>query len=308
MIELKQLTKHFEKFTALKNVDLKIETGTAFGLLGSNGAGKSTIMRLLSGIYRADSGEALIDGENVYDNVAVKQRVFFIDDETVQFSGYTLNKLKEYYKSYYPQFSDEIFDKLRRKLSLPLDKKIGNFSKGMKRQAIVIIGLASCTDYLFLDETFDGLDPTMRVIVKSMLVDAILDRKVTAIISSHNLREINELCDHAALLHNGRLVLSQDIDSLKGEFHKMQLVFRPDENGKEVEYTRDDIESIGIDVLHFEKTQRVYRIVAKGDEEILKAAFAAKRPLVLDVIPLTLEEVFIYELEVLGYDCSEINN
>ena len=212
MIELKGVSKRFDSFTALDNVDLTIETGTAFGLLGSNGAGKSTILRLLSGIYKQEGGEVLIDGSEVYSRPEVKERVFFINDETVQFGGYTLKSLKNFYKGFYPNFSEEIFEKLRETIKLPLDKKIDTFSKGMKRQAIVIIALACRTDYLLLDEAFDGLDPTMRIIVKRMLVDAMLDRKLTTVISSHNLKEINEVCDSVALIHHGKVLFSRDLD------------------------------------------------------------------------------------------------
>ena len=306
MIELKNTVKKFDSYTALDGVDLTIEKGTAFGLLGSNGAGKSTILRLLSGIYRPEGGEILIDGENVYDNVNAKQKVFFINDETVQFGNFTLKKLKEFYKGYYRNFSDEIFEKLRTRVNLPLDKKLNTFSKGMKRQAIVIIGLASQTDYLLLDEAFDGLDPTMRIIVKKMLVDAMLDRQLTTIISSHNLKEINELCDTAALLHQGKIIFSRDIDSIKGNIHKVQVVFPKDENGNAVEYSKEDFQ--GLEILHFERSQSIYYIIIKGDEDTIKAFFAPKKPMLLEIIPLTLEEIFIYELEVLGYDSSDINS
>lgn len=307
MIELKQTLKKFDDFTALNGVDLKIEKGTAYGLLGSNGAGKSTILRLLSGIYRQESGEVLIDGEPVYDNVKIKQKVFFIDDETVQFSAFTLKKLKDYYKSYYPNFSEVLFESLRAKVKLPLDKKIGDFSKGMKRQAIVIIGLACNTEYLLLDEAFDGLDPTMRIIVKHMLVDAMIDRQLTTIISSHNLKEINEVCDTAALLHEGKIIFSREIDSIKSNIHKVQIVFSKDKNGNTAEYTKEQLSEIGLEILHFERSLSIHYIIAKGDEDTLRAAFAPKNPVLLEIIPLTLEEIFIYELEVLGYDSNDIN-
>lgn len=226
MIELKNTVKKFDSYTALDGVSLSIEKGTAFGLLGSNGAGKSTILRLISGIYSPESGEVLVDGESVFDNVTAKEKVFFINDETVQFGSFTLLKLKNYYKNFYTSFSEEIFETLRKKTGLPLDKKINTFSKGMKRQAIVIIGLACRTDYLLLDEAFDGLDPTMRIIVKKMIVDAMLDRQLTTIISSHNLKEINEVCDKAALIHEGKIVFSRDIDDVKGSVHKIQVVLK----------------------------------------------------------------------------------
>lgn len=307
MIELKNTVKKFDDYTALDNIDLKIETGTAFGLLGSNGAGKSTILRLLSGIYSAEGGEILMDGEPVFDNVKNKQRVFFINDETVQFGNFTLEKLKNYYKGYYPNFSEEIFESLRKRVNLPLDRKITTFSKGMKRQAIVIIGLACCTDYLLLDEAFDGLDPTMRIIVKKMLVDAMIDRNLTTIISSHNLKEINELCDTACLIHSGKVVFSRDIDSVKGSIHKVQVVFPKNSDGTPVEYTKEHFAERGLDILSFERSQSIYYVIARGDEETVREAFTPEQPVLLEVIPLTLEEIFIYELEVLGYDSSDIN-
>ncbi|MBP5578188.1 MAG: ABC transporter ATP-binding protein [Ruminococcus sp.] len=305
MIELKNTVKKFDSFTALDGVDLSIEKGTAFGLIGSNGAGKSTILRLISGIYSPESGEVLIDGENVFDNVNAKQKVFFINDETVQFGSFTLNKLKSYYRNFYPSFSEEIFETLRKKTGLPLDKKISSFSKGMKRQAIVIIGLACCTEYLLLDEAFDGLDPTMRIIVKKMLVDAMLDRKLTTIISSHNLKEINELCDTAALLHNGKIIFSRDIDDVKGSVHKIQAVFNKNEDGTVPYFKKEDFAQEGIEVLHYEQSQSICFIIAKGDIETIKASLIPKHPMLTEVIPLTLEEIFIYELEVLGYDSSD---
>jgi len=307
MIELKNTVKKFDTFTALDGVDLKIEKGTAFGLLGSNGAGKSTILRLLSGIYSPDGGQVLVDGKSAYDNVETKQKVFFINDETVQFASFTLKGLKDYYKGYYPNFSEELFESLRKKVNLPLDKKISDFSKGMKRQAIVIIGLACRTDYLLLDEAFDGLDPTMRIIVKKMLVDAMLDRQLTTIISSHNLKEINEVCDSAALLHEGKIIFSREIDSIKSNIHKVQVVFPKNPDGSPADYTHEQFAKEGLDILHFERNQSIYYIIAKGDEDTLNAFFAPKKPLLLEVIPLTLEAVFIYELEVLGYDSSDIN-
>lgn len=307
MIELKQTLKKFDDYTALNKVDLKIEKGTAYGLLGSNGAGKSTILRLISGIYSPDGGDVLIDGEKVFDNVKIKQRVFFIDDETVQFSNFTLKKLKDYYKSYYPSFSEELFEQLREKVKLPLDKKIGDFSKGMKRQAVVITGLACKTDYLLLDEAFDGLDPTMRIIVKKMLVDAMLDRQLTTVISSHNLKEINEVCDTAALIHDGKIVFARDIDSLKSSVHKLQVVFSKDSGGASRTFTEADFADMGLDILHFEQNQSICYIIAKGEEDDIRNAIAPKNPMLIEVIPLSLEEIFIYELEGLGYDSNDIN-
>lgn len=296
MMQLKQTVKQFEDFKALDGVDLEIPKGTAFGLLGSNGAGKSTILRLFSGIYKPESGEVLIDDEPVYDNVQAKQKVFFINDETIQFSNFTLMQLKNFYKQFYPNFSEEIFKKLEDAIQLPLHKKISTFSKGMKRQAIVITGIACCTPYLLLDEAFDGLDPTMRIIVKRMLVDAMCERELTVVISSHNLKEINEMCDTAALLHHGKIIFNRQLDSLKGAVHKIQTAFQD----KTRIFSAQDFPDL--EILHFEKTQSIYHIIAKGSEEQIHNALAPWNPVLEDLIPLSLEEVFIYELEVLGYD------
>lgn len=293
MIELKGVSKHFDKEVALHQVDLKVQTGTTFGLLGSNGAGKSTILRLLAGIYGADTGEVKIDGDEVYEDPSVKQRVFFINDETIQWNGYTVTELKEYYKRFYRTFSEEVFERLSATIKIPLDKKMSRFSKGMKRQAIMMIGLACNTDYLLLDEAFDGLDPTMRIIVKRMLVDAMIDRKLTTIVSSHNLEEMNELCDAVALIHEGKLVFYRELDDAKRMICKVQIAF--DET-----VTQDTFKEF--QVIHFEQVGSVISLIIKGNTEEIKAKLQKRNPKILDIIPLTLEEIFIYEMEGLGYD------
>ena len=287
MIKLDNTIKKFEDFTALDGV----------GLLGSNGAGKSTILRLLSGVYSPDGGSVTIDGEDIFNNPEVKQKVFFVNDETVQFGSFTLDKLKNYYKGFYPNFSEEIYEKMVKAVDLPKNKKLDTFSKGMKRQAAIILAISSKHDYLLLDEAFDGLDPTMRIIVKRMLVDEMIDRKLTVIISSHNLKEINELCDSVALIHNGKIVFSRELDSVKGNIHKIQAAF-PEE------HTREDFECP--ELLHFEKNMSVYYLIMKGSEEDIREKLNKFDPSLLDMIPLTLEEVFIYEMEVLGYDANGV--
>lgn len=297
MIEIKELSKTFGDFTALDKINLIIPKGSAFGLLGSNGAGKSTILRLIAGIYKQQNGKLLIDNENVYDNENVMSKVFFINDETVQFSEFTVAELKRFYSSFYKNFSEEIFDKLCKTVNLPLDKKISKFSKGMKRQSVVVIGLACQTEYLLIDEAFDGLDPTMRIIVKNMLVDAMIDRKLTTIISSHNLKEINEICDSVALIHKGKVVANRQIDDMKGNIHKIQTAFKDD-------YVKEDFNDV--ELLHFEKKGSIITLIVKGDADMVEAAIRAKKPMIFDMIPLTLEEIFIYEMEGLGYDSNEI--
>ncbi len=297
MIEFKDVTKKFDGGFALDKVSLTIDNGTAFGLLGTNGAGKSTLLRMAAGIYRPDEGKVLVDGQ-LPESASVKEKSFFINDETVQFGEFTPLDLKRYYKGYYSGFSEELWNKLIKTVDIPVNKKLDTFSKGMKRQTIVITGLACGTNHLLMDEAFDGLDPAMRIIVKRMIVDAMLDRGLTAVISSHNLKEISELCDKAALIHKGKLLFCRGLDSLRDDMVKVQAVFPKEYN------SREDFQ--GLDILHFEKSGSVYFIIAKNNENEIRQALAEKAPTALDIIPLSLEEIFIYEMEGLGYDINSI--
>lgn len=297
MIELQNLVMKFNGKPALDGISLSIPDGRAFGLLGSNGAGKSTLLRLLSGVYRPDGGTVRIDGEDVYDNVSVKEKLCFISDETVQFSGYTLSRLKNYYKRFYRTFSEEKFERLHGVLNLPLDQRLSSFSKGMKRQAVVICALACCTKYVFLDEAFDGLDPTMRIVVKNMMIDAMLDGGTTVILSSHNLSEVQEFCDTAALLHCGKIVFCRDVDSVMGNVRKVQTAFG-------APCAREDFPEL--DILHFETVGSVVNLIARGTEEEIRTALEKRAPKLLDLVPLTLDEIFIYEMEGYGYDANKL--
>lgn len=297
MIEVKDAVMQFDGKNALDGISLTIPEGCAYGLLGSNGAGKSTLLRVLSGIYLLNSGEVKIDGNAVYDNAAMKERVFFINDETVQFNNMTLTEMKNYYKRFYSSFSDELWQKLYSTLNLPLKKRLNTFSKGMKRQAAVICGIACRTPYLFLDEAFDGLDPTMRIIVKQMLIDAMMDTGLTVIFSSHNLGEIDEFCDRVGLLHAGKVVFDRELDSVKGSVFKIQTAF-------DTPVTKEQLS--GVDILHMETSGSVTHIIARGEREEVRAAVERFSPKLYDEVPLSLEEIFIYEMEVLGYDSSKL--
>lgn len=299
MIEVKNAVMRFEDKNALDGISLTIPEGCAYGLLGSNGAGKSTLLRALSGINRLTGGEVLIDGQEVYDNAPVKERVFFINDETVQFNSMTLTEMKQYYKSFYSSFDEALWEKLHSALNLPLKKRLNTFSKGMKRQAAVICGIACRTPYLFLDEAFDGLDPTMRIIVKQMLIDAMMDTGLTVIFSSHNLGEIDEFCDRVGLLHNGKVVFDRELDSVKGSVFKIQTAF-------DQPVTKEQISAEGVDILHMEANGSVMHIIARGDREKIRAAVEKLSPKLYDEVPLSLEEIFVYEMEVLGYDSSKL--
>lgn len=298
MIEIKNAVMKFDKFTALDDVSISIESGSAYGLLGSNGAGKSTILRLISGIYRQNEGTVAVDGEEPFGSAKTKSKIFFVNDETVQWNDFTVSDIKRFYKGFYPKFSEEIFDKLTASVSLPKKKKLSAFSKGMKRQTLVIAGIACCTDYLLIDEAFDGLDPAMRIIVKRMLVDAMLDRKLTVIASSHNMKEINELCDRAALIHKGKVLFDRSLDGSDDPIVKIQAVFPKEYNGKE--------DFPELEVLKFERNMSVCSLIVKGSEREAAEALSAKNPTTLDILPLSLEEIFIYEMEGAGYDIESL--
>lgn len=298
MIEVKDVVMRFDDKNALDGVSVSIPEGCAYGLLGSNGAGKSTLLRLLSGIYRPFSGDVTIDGQAVYNNVLIKGKVFFINDETVQFNDMTLADMKAYYKRFYDSFDDALFERLHSTIGLPMKKRLNTFSKGMKRQAAVICGIACKTPYLFLDEAFDGLDPTMRIIVKQMLIDAMLDNKLTVIFSSHNLSEIDEFCDRVGLMHGGKMIFDRELDNVKGNVVKIQTAF-------DDPVAAEDFS--GFEVLHLDNVGSVTHIIAKGDRDVIRSEINAKNPKIYDEVPLSLEEIFIYEMEVLGYDSSKLD-
>lgn len=295
MICLKNVSKMIDDKIIIDDISLEIQDGSSFALIGSNGAGKSTLLRLISGIYGQNRGEILLDNEKIYDNPSAKEKIFFINDETVQFQSFTVNELKNYYKPFYPNFSESVFKKLISTVKLPADKKISTFSKGMKRQAIVIIGIAACTEYLLLDESFDGLDPTMRLIVKHMIFDAMEERNLTVIISSHNLKEISELCDSCALIHNSKLVFQKELSD-NSDIFKLQLAFRNDVDIRSIFERKENIE-----VIHIDRNMSVYSVVVRGAKEDIEDSVKSSEPLIMDVLPLTLEETYIYEMEAMGY-------
>ena len=303
MIEIKDLSLTFknadERHEALKAVTLDIPEGCIYGFVGSNGAGKSTLLRVISGIYRPDSGSVTIDKTEVYDQPQAKENIFFVNDETVQFSRLSVNELKDFYMLTYPSFDEAVFDELVKKLDLPRKKPLSQFSKGMKRQAIVAAALACRTKYILLDEAFDGLDPAMRKLIRTMIVDDIFDRGATLVVSSHNITEIGELCDKAMLLHKGEVIFAKDIDDVRENFEKVQIAL-PDG-----ELDRTVIENAGVEVLSFKTLGRVSTVITKGNKTDITAKLSALSPAVLELVPLTLEEIFIYEMEVHGYANSE---
>ena len=225
MIEVTNLTKKFSDFTALDNVTCTIPSGCVYGMVGSNGAGKSTFLRLISGVYKGEQGTIKIDGEDVFENPAVKSRIAFVSDDLFFLQGASIFRMRDLYRAIYPNFDDERFNYLLQSFGLNPKKPIQHFSKGMRRQAAILLALSCRPDYLFFDETFDGLDPVMRGLVKGLIYNDVAERGATAIITSHSLRELEDVCDQLALLHLGGLVLQSDVQNLKTSLFKVQIAF-----------------------------------------------------------------------------------
>lgn len=297
MIGANNVTKKFDNFTALDGISCKIESGCIYGLVGSNGAGKSTFLRVLAGVYRADQGDVTIDGEPIYENPSVKKKIMLVPDDLYFLPGASMLRMKKLYKSVYPDFDDKRFSELSECFGLDVKKNLNTFSKGMRRQAATVLALSARPEYIFFDETFDGLDPIMRNVVKRLICKDILDRKATAIITSHSLRELEDTCDQLSLLHKGGLVFESDIQNLKTSLFKVQIAF-------DKEY--DKSKFTGMDILKFTKRGSVSNIIVRGDRDLTVAALSSMKPTLLDVLPLSLEEVFTYEMEALGYKFSDI--
>ncbi|HIW74068.1 MAG TPA: ABC transporter ATP-binding protein [Firmicutes bacterium] len=292
MIQTENLVKRFGDFTALNGITCTIPAGCVYGLVGSNGAGKSTFLRLVNGVYRADEGSIQIDGEPAYENPAVKQRTAYVPDDLYFLPGASLNRMAKLYAAAYPAFDQARYRSLVATFRLDPAKSLGSFSKGMKRQAAILLALSCRAEYYFFDETFDGLDPVMRNLVKSLICSDVLERGTTAIIASHSLRELEDTCDQLALLHQGGIVLESDVQNLKTSLFKIQIAFTR-EYGQAM-FSR-------LDVLHFSKRGSVSNLIVRGDREQTVEWLRGQQPVVLDVLPLTLEEVFTYEMEALGY-------
>ncbi|MCR5500091.1 MAG: ABC transporter ATP-binding protein [Acetatifactor sp.] len=298
MIEINGVTKKFDELTALREVSAKIEEGQVFGLIGTNGSGKSTLLRTICGVYRPEEGEVKIDGENVFENPAVKSKVFYISDDQFFFAGGTPMDMLRYYQTVYPAFDKERFLKLMEIMKLNPKRKINTFSKGMKKQLSVMLGVSAGTKYLLCDETFDGLDPVIRQTVKSLFIKEMADRGLTPIIASHNLRELEDVCDHVGLLHQGGILFSQDLDSMKLGIFKLQCVLR----------SPDDVAKIGehFPILKQEHTGTLTTLTLRGESSAISHLEMELMPIFWELLPLTLEEIFISEMEVKGYDFSKI--
>ena len=298
MIEVKNINKNFDAIKAIDDISATIEEGHVFGLIGTNGAGKSTFMRILCGVLKADSGEVLIDGESVYDNPAVKAKVFYISDDQYFFKTGTPKDMLKFYMTYYIGFDGEKFKELMKAFNLDINRKVNTFSKGMKKQLSVICGVCAGTKYLLCDETFDGLDPVMRQAVKSIFVKEIEERGLTPIIASHNLRELEDICEYVGLLHRGGILLAKDMEDMKINIHKMQIVIKD-------ETTLPKIKE-HFEVVKVESRGALYTITIRGKREDVDSFMLEINPIFYELLPLSLEEIFISETEVKGYDIKSL--
>ncbi len=297
MIKAENLTKNFDNIMAVDHVSAQIRAGSVFGLIGTNGAGKSTFLRMLSGILKPDEGSVTIDGEQIYENEKVKRRFFYISDDQYYFNNATPLDMMEFYSRVYPEFSRERFQNLLGSFGLDIRRKVHTFSKGMKKQLSVLCGICSNTDYLFCDETFDGLDPVMRQAVKSIFANDMAERNLTPIIASHNLRELEDICDHVGLLHRGGILLSKDLDDMKLNIHKVQCVLKDG-------MTADDM--VALKRIKTETRGKLYTMTVRGNREEVEGQMESYQPVFYEIIPLSLEEIFISETEVAGYDIKKL--
>ncbi len=297
MIRIDNLTKKFDGNLALDGLNMTVPDGSVYGLVGTNGAGKTTIIKHLAGVWRQDKGTIEYDGENVWENEALKSRIGVIHDELYFPSGYALKDMRKMYKSAYPVWNDERFHEMTRIMNLDEHKRVQSFSKGMKKQAMFSLVMSTMPDYLLLDEPLDGLDPIVRKLVWKFLIDDVADRGMTVLVSSHNLKDMEEICDHIGIISNGKMVLERDLDTIKTSLHKIQVSF-------------GDISSIGVsingdekfdpykglNILHKETRGTVDLMIIDNDIDEARTIINKNEPVLFDILPLSLEEVFIYEL------------
>lgn len=297
MIKITNLTKSYGKQLVLEKLNCNIKTNSIYGLIGANGAGKSTLLRIINDIYKRDSGSIEIDGVEIANNEEVKQKLVFVPDDLYFFPNYTLQEMANFYKSMYKNFDMDYLKEMATTLKLDLNSKIQNFSKGMKRQCALICAISTNADYMFFDETFDGLDPIVRNLMKKIIANQMNKKETTIIMTSHNLRELEDICDNLGLLYKGGILLESDIDSLKTNMFKVQISLKEDFDEK----TFSDVE-----IMNFKKVGSVATLIIKGNREETKEKLEKYNPIILDFLSLTLEEMFIYEMEVLGYEFNKV--
>lgn len=299
MIEVINVTKRFEKFTAIENLSFTVNDGSIYGLIGYNGAGKTTLLKTITGVYKAESGEVKLDGENAFDNAVMKQHMFYVPDD-IYFAPYSnMEKMAKFYNGYYPKFSFDTFHKLSEVFGLDTKARMNGFSKGMQRQAEVVLGISTNPDFLLFDETFDGLDPAKRVLIKNLLNEYMADSGASVIVSSHDLHELEGLCDHFGLINGKKLALNSSISELSEGRAKIRIVFTKD-------VSEAEIKNLGIEIKSFKADGKIIVITAKGEEKEIMSKLNTLSPLLVEPMPLSLEEVFLDEMEGTDYDFSKI--
>lgn len=295
MIEVKSVVKDFDGVRALNDLTMTVPSGSVYGLVGPNGAGKSTIIRHITGILKADRGEILIDGKPVFENPEVKAKIAYIPDDIFFFPNATIKETANFYKSIYPSFDEERFDKLGEVFKLDTRRQMRRLSKGMQKQAAFWIAISMRPEVLVLDEPVDGLDPVMRRQIWSIIMADVAENGTTVLISSHNLRELEDVCDHVGIMNRGRILLERSLEELQGNVVKVQLAL-PD--GAELPE--------GLDILHQSGSGRLKTLIIRGNAAEIEDRINLASPLFVDTVPLTLEEIFIYELGGANYEVKDI--
>ena len=291
MLELKNITKTFGKFKALDDLSMTVPKGSVYGLVGPNGAGKSTAIRHMTGVYRPDSGTVTVNGQPVYENPEMKETIGYIPDDIFFFPSATMEDMRRFYRGIYPRFDDGLFDRLYEVFQLPKKGQIRRFSKGMQKQAAFHLAICTRPDLLILDEPVDGLDPVMRRQVWSLLLSDVAQRETTVLISSHNLRELEDICDHVGIMDQGKMLLERSLADMQGNTVKLQLVGEaPD----------------GLEILHESASGRLKTLIVRGTQAEVTARVQAENPVYFDVLPLSLEEIFIYEMGGVDYEVKNI--
>lgn len=297
MIKVQGLSKSFGKAQALKNLSLNVMTGSIYGLVGMNGAGKTTLLKHITGVLKPDEGEVFIDLASAYENVTAKQNTAFIPDDLSFYRQYRIKDAASFYKNVYSDWDEGLFSEIVGRFNLDINEKISRLSKGMQKQAVFALALATKPDHLILDEPIDGLDPIARKLMWKFILDETATREMTVLVSSHNLKEMEGICDHIGILSKGELLLERDLDELKADIHKVQASYNdnicPDDRYKD------------LDILHIESRGTVDLLIVKNSREELSKFEEEQKPVVFDYLPLSLEEIFIYEL---GGGDSEIES
>ena len=293
MIKGIDITKKFDALYALSDMNIHIKKGSVYGLVGPNGAGKTTFIKALMSIYKTDGGTLTIDGEDKIDDENLKQRIVYISDDLYFFPGYSIKKTADFYASVYESWDNDTFLKLQEIFNIDINRKVRKLSKGMKKQVAFMMGISSKPDIMVLDEPVDGLDPVMRRNIMNVILTEVEKRNMTVLISSHNLRELEDICDHVGIMHKGKVVIEKSLDDVKGNIHKLQVAFDA--------FSPAEFEA-SFDILHKEEFGSVKQYIIRGDSAEIMEKAGKFNPILSDLLPLSLEEVFIYELGGMGYE------